>query len=210
MRASVFWVILCWSCVCQTAVFCANPIVDKHGYWRGEDALSQHRFDARLAVALAQFFHTEKAQSIVDFGCGTGDYVKTLLQNNFYCEGYDGNPDTPKLSGGVAQVLDLSQRFQLKKKFDWVLSLEVGEHIPQQYERIFIENLHRHNTKGIVLSWAVKRQGGFGHVNEQSNEYIKDIMFQLGYRNDIDAENALRKQSTFFWFKNTIMVFRKD
>ena len=32
----------------------------------------------------------------------------------------------------------------------------------------------------------------------------------LGYFNDIDAEENLRSNSTLRWFKNTIMVFRKN
>ncbi len=90
-----------------------------------------------------------------------------------------------------------------------MLSLEVGEHIPKEYERVFIENLHRHNINGIVLSWALKGQGGFGHFNEQNNDYIKELMAEYGYFNDVEAENSLRKKATLWWFKNTIMVFRK-
>jgi cyclopropane fatty-acyl-phospholipid synthase-like methyltransferase len=97
----------------------------------------------------------------------------------------------------------------LRKQFDWVLSLEVGEHLPKEFERIFIENLHRHNVKGIVLSWALKGQGGEGHFNEQNNGYIKELMAQYGYVNDIAAENALRNEAMLWWFRNTVMVFRR-
>ena len=61
------------------------------------------------------------------------------------------------------------------------MSLEVGEHIPKEYEDIFINNLHNNNNKGIILSWAILGQGGFGHVNEQNNDYIKSKMSNLGY-----------------------------
>ena len=57
---------------------------------------------------------------------------------------------------------------------DAVLSLEVGEHIPEDYEDIYLENLDRHADKIIILSWAVPEQGGFGHVNERDNGYIAD------------------------------------
>jgi hypothetical protein len=89
------------------------------------------------------------------------------------------------------------------------MSLEVGEHLPEQFEDIFINNLHNNNKYGIVLSWAVKDQGGLGHYNEQDNEYIKTKFSNLGYTNDVEAENKLREDSTLWWFKNTIMVFRK-
>jgi cyclopropane fatty-acyl-phospholipid synthase-like methyltransferase len=93
--------------------------------------------------------------------------------------------------------------------FDWAMSLEVGEHLPQQFEDIFIYNLHNNNKRGIVLSWAIKGQGGHGHVNEQNTDYIKSKICDLGYLNDIKIENKLRQDSSLFWFKNTIMVFRK-
>ncbi len=184
--------------------------VHEHGYWSGEDVIYEHRFDNNLAQALVGFFKNENAKTIVDFGCGMGDYVKTLQENQFYCEGYDGNPDTFKLSGGVAHVIDLSEPFDLNKRFDWVLSLEVGEHLPKQYEQTFIENIEKHCIDGIVLSWAIKGQGGHGHFNEQNNDYVKEIMQKYGYVNDVVAEDQLREDSSLWWFKNTIMVFRKQ
>jgi hypothetical protein len=32
----------------------------------------------------------------------------------------------------------------------------------------------------------------------------------LGYTNDLEAEHILRESSSLWWFKNTIMVFRKN
>lgn len=186
-----------------------NYGVHENGYWYGEDVVSEHRFDKCLAIALVHFFKSENVKSIVDFGCGTSDYVKTMLTHQIDCEGYDGNPDTFKISGGIGKVADLSQPLNLDKNFDWVMSLEVGEHIPKQFERTFIETLHAHNKKGIILSWAIKGQGGFGHFNEQDNDYIKEIMGQYGYINDTHTENLLRNSAEFSYFKNTIMVFRK-
>jgi hypothetical protein len=91
-----------------------------------------------------------------------------------------------------------------------VLSLEVAEHLPVQYEDIFINNLDKLNKKGIVLSWALEGQGGDGHVNEKNNNYVKEKFKKLGYLNDVNAENKLRNATTnAWWFKKTIMVFRK-
>jgi hypothetical protein len=33
---------------------------------------------------------------------------------------------------------------------DWVLSLEVGEHVPSASEGMLIRNIHRHNCKGVI------------------------------------------------------------
>lgn len=190
----------------------AVQVVHDHGYWQGENVDGLHVFDPALAEALREFFTEEKAHSVVDFGCGQGLYVGEIRgkEGLIACEGYDGNPATPKISRGLGQVLDLAQSFDLHKRFDWVLSLEVGEHIPAQFEKTFIENLTRHAVNGIVLSWAVPGQGGFGHFNEQTNQYIKDVMAQHGYYNDLYAEGYLRERASVAWFKNTVMVFRKQ
>ncbi len=43
---------------------------------------------------------------------------------------------------------------RLLNKYDWIISLEVAEHIPAQFESIYIDNLVKHAKEGIILSWA--------------------------------------------------------
>jgi len=183
--------------------------IHKNGYWEGKEAASQHCFDSFLCDGLISFFTNENANSVVDFGCGMGEYVRIFQEHNINATGFDGNPNTPELTNNLCKVLDLSIPIQLDTQFDWVMSLEVGEHLPKKFEDIFINNLHINNKNGIVLSWAREGQGGHGHFNEQNNDYIKTKICSLGYTNDTDAEAKLRDDSTLFWFKNTIMVFRK-
>ena len=184
-----------------------NYEISERGYWIGE-VPECHAFDGVLAQAIANFFIEEQAQAVVDFGCGTGAYVAHLRKSGISAEGYDGNPETAALSSGIGKVLDLSQPVHLDA-VDWVMSLEVGEHLPKQYETTFIENLMRHAKKGIVLSWAVKGQGGTGHFNEQDNDYIKAIFAKQGYINDLGAETQLREKAQCGWFARSLMVFRK-
>lgn len=191
---------------------CINIIYDENikenGIWEGLEVAKNHHYDSGLAISLTEFFKSENIKSVADFGCGMGTYVKTFKENNINATGFDGNPNTPQLTNNICSVLDLSLSIQFNEAFDWVMSLEVGEHLPPQFEDIYMNNLHN-NKYGIVLSWALKGQGGDGHVNEQNNEYIKTKMCNLGYVNDIDCENKIRNASTIWWFKNTVMVFRK-
>jgi hypothetical protein len=183
--------------------------VASEGYWIGADVGPQHSFDEKLAKELFFFFKGEEIDTLVDFGCGMGNYVEFFKRNGLNAEGYDGNPDTPELTNNKCGVLDLSRPFRFCNKFDWVMSLEVGEHLPKQFENVFIENLHENNKYGILLSWAIRGQGGEGHYNEQNNDYIKSKFSELGYTCDIENEDKLRKASSYEWFKNTIMIFRK-
>ncbi len=184
------------------------PIND-NGFWEGQDAEEHHINDAPLASYLVSFFKSEKASSIVDLGAGMGDYVKIFKNNNLNADCYDGNPNTPQLTNNLCKVMDLSKPHKFEKPYDWVMSLEVGEHLPKEFEDVFINNLHNNNKKGIVLSWAIEGQGGRGHINERNNDYIKEKIIKLGYTNDIEAENKMRDAATLYWFKNTLMVFRK-
>ena len=164
-------------------------------------------FDKSLCGGLLGFFR-EEGGSVVDLGCGSGSYTKYLRDNEIACDCYDGNPHTEDMTNGLCKCLDISKKINIKT-YDWVMALEVGEHIPKEYEDDFIYNLHTHNKKGIVVTWAVKGQGGIGHVNCQNNDYIKKIFANLGYSNDIKTETELRAVSQVQWFKNTIMIFKK-
>ena len=183
----------------------SNNQISNKGFWLTNDE-SGHVFDKTLFVELKKLF---KNCSVLDLGCGTGVYTKQLLENGIKSEGFDGNPNTPLISKGLCGVADLTQPQQFSKK-DWVLCLEVGEHIPKEYESTFIKNITSSATKGIVLSWAIPNQPGDGHVNCQTNEYVISLLESLGYSYDETSSNTLKSSSTLWWFKNTVMVFRKN
>jgi cyclopropane fatty-acyl-phospholipid synthase-like methyltransferase len=186
-----------------------NIIINKNGFWESLNVETAHYYDENLSNYLVNFFKKEKVNIIADFGCGMGKYIENLKNNNINAIGYDGNPNTPELTNNLCQILDLSIPKKFDTLFDWIISFEVGEHLPKQFEDIFINNLHNNNRNGIILSWAIEGQGGDGHFNERNNDYIKSKIINLRYLNDIDEENKMREISKLNWFKNTIMVFRK-
>lgn len=55
----------------------------------------------------------------------------------------------------TSHFLDLTAPHYNLPIFDWVISVEVGKHIPAKFEDIYLDNLARHDREGIVLSWAV-------------------------------------------------------
>lgn len=186
--------------------------INARGYWENSTT-EGHGHDEGLAKAIVDFLKKQRAESVVDFGCGDGFYTKFLNENKICCLGLDGNPHTPELTDGQGYVLDLT----LKHEFgplDWALSLEVGEHIPSEFEGAFLHNLHHHNRYGIILSWAVRGQGGDGHVNCQDNLEIIDKITKMGYTFDQNSTQILRSKCALYphtgwWFRNTLMVFRR-
>ena len=181
-------------------------MIQDTGAWKGLAVKQHHFFDVSLADEIVKFI---KPDNILDLGCGSGDYVKHFLGNGIYANGYDGNPDTPELSDYTCSVWDLTEPKKLKDEYDWVLSLEVGEHIPAKYESDYINNIDANNKKGVIISWAIPGQHGYGHVNCRDNKYIKDLFHKLGYMNNTEIETKFREVSRLPWFGNTIMVFER-
>lgn len=174
------------------------------GAWNTKDQ-NKHQFDTGLANALATFL---RHRSVIDFGCGAGGYVHRLAEVTD-CRGYDGNPQTPSLTAGRCEHLDISQPVQVNPA-DWVLCLEVAEHIPAKFEQALLSNLDRHARYGIILSWARPGQGGVGHVNEKPPEYVRATMLDYGYRLDEESSQLIRSLSQLRWFRSNLMVFRKS
>ena len=111
-------------------------------------------------------------------------------------------------TGGLVHTVDLTTRMTLAPA-DWILCLEVAEHIPKQHEETFLSNLHRHNRNGIVLSWS-DNPGGNGHVNIRSNAWVIERFGRMGYAHDAATQRALRRAvSDIHWYRDSIMVFRR-
>jgi SAM-dependent methyltransferase len=180
--------------------------ISSTGFWL-DDSKEHHTFDEALAAELVSLF---QSKAVVDLGCGPGSYVSALRQAGVDCDGYDGNPNTESLSEGLCKIQDLSVPFELERMYDWVLSLEVGEHIPQQFEAVLLDNILRHAREGVVLSWGLPGQKGWGHVNLRENRYIKNYFRSRGFTNDVAVEQSLRDKSSLVWFKGTLMVFRRN
>jgi hypothetical protein len=184
-------------------------MVDKYGIWDYAEAKKRLDnkegwiFDKSLAEKI---YDAYKPESVVDFGCGPGHYCKFLSSLGCIVEGYDG---VTGFDIFPVNPINLAAPLVHIKKYELVLCLEVGEHIPKEYEDIFIKNLLDSMDKTLILSWAIPGQGGMGHVNEQRNEYVIEKLTKLGLKFLEKETMELRGSSTLTHFKNTILVFVK-
>jgi len=180
--------------------------INSRGFWEG--ACINHHYDESFSKTLNTI--VSNYNTYVDFGCGDAKYAKYIKENNplIAVEAYDGNPEVELVTDGFGKVLDLSKTFDLNKKYDVVCSLEVAEHIPKEYEKIYIENLLRHCSNLLIISWAKIGQRGCGHVNEQNQDYVIDVMDEYGLTHDNELSETLQKSSTnCSWFRDSVMVF---
>ena len=88
-----------------------------------------------LRQILSHFSLTGK--NVGSFGEGPGEYKRLLMATGKLKSytGYDGSPYASENSGGTVQYLDLTIDAFGLPEFDWILSLEVAEHIPADFER---------------------------------------------------------------------------
>jgi hypothetical protein len=164
-----------------------------------------------LTFCCSDLFKKENVKSISDYGAGVGQYgaqfKKAMPELLYY--GYDGAGDVEAYTSGFLRWFDLTKPLN-NPVTDWVMSLEVGEHIPSKYEGVLVRNLHRHNCKGIILSWSAIGQRGLNHINNHSNGYVSTIFEELGYQRDSDLEALLRREEdNYSWFTKSVMVFRR-
>lgn len=181
----------------------SRPAIHTHGFWLDD---SSRILDNGLCKALCERLQN---RSVVDFGCGGGQYVKAMRLKGIDIVGFDGNPETPNITDGMCQVLDLAAPFDLGRQWDVVLCLEVLEHIPKQFERIALENITKACRQTLIASWAPPGQGGHGHFNERSRAYIEEALADLDFKVDEFLSNSLRERATIPWFKTNTLVFRR-
>ena len=126
-------------------------------------------------------------------------------------DAYDGAPYSDIFTEGRVQFLDLSIPQYGLPLYDYIISIEVAEHIPKKYENIYLDNLFRHAKEGIILSWARPGQGGHSHVNNKSFENIKKIMEGNGFEHDAISSSILQKSCSvgFEYFSDNINVFKR-
>ena len=178
--------------------------INERGAWLG-DCGDAHCYDPDLANALVEFCAN---RTVLDLGCGKGDYVRTLRNAGVVAEGVDGNPETPVLSQGLCNVADLTDVLDLGKH-DVVLCLEVAEHVPPKYEPAVLENIVWHCRETVVLSWAHPGQVGAGHVNTRPSDYVEARLSDYGLQINRGATRALRAKARLPWFRTNLFVAEK-
>ena len=106
------------------------------------------------------------------------------------------------------KFLDLSVPIYHIGKYDWIISLEVAEHIPKQYELVYVDNLVRHAKEGIILSWAKIGQGGHSHINTKDFADVKILMEERGFYHDANVSEIFKSKAMLAWLRDNLNVFK--
>ncbi len=146
--------------------------------WLGPSAQS-------AAVVVPLVLDWVRPQSVVDVGCGLGTWARCFSDAGVATvHGMDGH-DVPTeellIPAEDFQAVDLSRPVKTDRRYDLVVSLEVGEHLPPAAAPTFVETLTGLGPV-VLFSAAIPFQRGANHVNEQWPEYWARLFAERGYR----------------------------
>jgi len=148
----------------------------------------------------------------LDVGCGTGTWLEaTSSIGSTSTVGIEGDwlPAHLFHTGSSLVRKDLQQGFDLNKKFDLTISLEVAEHLPSSSAPSFVSSLAS-SSDLILFSAAPPGQGGNNHVNEQPLQYWIDLFSHHGFSPlDYIRPVIWNDPKIDFWYKQNILVFER-
>ena len=165
-------------------------------------------------AAMEHFFADNKPSSLLDVGCGNGTWLKAATDFGISdVLGVDGvNLPTDKLHISPEKIRhqDLTKSWDLGKKFDVAICLEVAEHLDGEHAPKLVESLVRHSDK-IYFSAACPGQEGQHHVNCQWPTYWQELFNERGFV----CEDSLRWQIWNIpaiepWYRQNIFIARRD
>ena len=135
--------------------------IAKTGFWDAQSAHLFHGYSKPLVNWIINHLKDEKEKQLYDFGCGTGQYLKRLQDAGFTkLIGFEGDPPVQREFKDIRKH-DLTTPLVLQEKGN-VVSLEVAEHIPPEFEGVYLDNLANACDGKLIVSWAIG-QGGDGH-----------------------------------------------
>jgi len=127
-------------------------------------------------VVLNALFNHFKPESVLDVGCGIGTWLSVAHSMGVTdISGIEGpwlKGETLRIDPNVVSILDLEHPFDLNRRFDIVISLEVAEHLSGAAAENFIESLVRHGD--IVLFSAAINADVFYHIRQNMLLFVSN------------------------------------
>ncbi len=152
-----------------------------------------------------------KGKSIIDIGASIGRYFPYFEEAGYKVSGIDGSVGIEKITKGKVTQFDLTSPrvHDLHGIADWGLFIEVGEHIPKEFEDTVIDNVCQIPREGLIVAWANVGAIGRGHVNCHNEKHVVEQFHSRGWFIDEIltklARSKLRKKS-----QHTLVMIRNE
>ena len=134
------------------------------------------------AVVVPLVYDLVRPKTVVDVGCGEGDWLREFARFGCAGVGYDGSL-TDSQAGLVTYLGgDLIPRLadRMIGHADLAICVEVAEHLPESSADDLVATLVE-AAPVILWSAAIPHQGGYMHINEQWPSYWAARFAEYGY-----------------------------
>jgi SAM-dependent methyltransferase len=175
------------------------------------DSQADGSYNSALAVLpiIDELIHP---RSVLDVGCGVGTWLKVWKENLGVEDviGIDGDyvsRESLRIPQNLFDGRDLKLPFDLGRKFDLAMSVEVGEHLPIGSAGTLVDNLVKHADL-VVFSSANLQQRGTYHINEQPPEFWAKLFTERNYVPvDIIRDEIWNDDRVEWWYRQNIIVY---
>ena len=166
-----------------------------------------------------KMFNVDK---VIDIGCATGLYLKAFKMYGVDGIGVEGsNIPTQLMWVPPNYIIKRDLRFEIEEKngYNFLMSIEVAEHIEESFADTYVTNLTKHGVDTIFMTAAPPGQGDTAHVNCQPKQYWVDKIEKKGYTNTLAYDDMIKhyaakatEEGVFIhhWFLPNFMVFKKE
>lgn len=119
---------------------------------------------------IAMYLHMRPGESILDFGCARGYYVRALREMGFKAYGYDISGWAIENADEYAKpfLMPTMSRFGLRS-IDWIMAKDVLEHISRSQLQMAVFTLMSIAAHGIFIVVPLSA-GGNDYVRREDNE----------------------------------------
>jgi SAM-dependent methyltransferase len=163
------------------------------------------------AVVLPIVFDLVRPESVVDLGCGSGEWLaEAAALGASDCLGLDGpwlDRETLSIPPSRFREADIGAALDFGRRFDLAICLEAAEHLPADAGAVLIANLTRASPV-VLFSAAAPGQGGEGHVNEAFPSRWAACFAEHGYScNDILRGRIWADDRIEPWYRQNLLLF---
>lgn len=167
------------------------------------------RVSAREAVPVV--LEHVRAASVVDVGCGMGIWLAEFkargVEDYLGIDGAYVHREKLLIDPSRFRSRDLARPFDVGRRFDLAVSLEVAEHVPKESAASFVASLTA-LAPVVLFSAAIPYQGGTGHINEQWPEYWHEKFAHHDYVVVDCLRTRLWKSPTIMpWYPQNMFFF---
>lgn len=153
-------------------------------------------------------------ESMLDIGGGVGSWSAQFARSgieDFLCiDGSYVNPGKLKISSDRFLAADLTVPFNLRRKFQIAVCLEVAEHLPENSADMFVDTIVKHAPL-VLFSAAIPFQGGANHLNEQWPDYWSSKFASHGYQCfDAFRIKIWDYEKVAWWYRQNILLFANE